>query len=308
LPYRKTEEEHSVGYYDVYHRAEVVATRRLTPHLVRVELGGEGLRDWSTSGVPDERLVLVLPAPGSRTAAAPVTMADGTQDYPDPDGQPPMRSYTVRAWDADAVRMVVDFVVHSGGVASTWAQSARPGDVIFVTEAMGWYRPPADAAWQLLVADLAGLPALARAVEELPAGTRAYALVEVPTADDRLEVASAANVGWSWLVGSGNDVGPSRLPAAVADFRAPEGPGYVWFAAEASASRAVRKHLRHERGWPVGRYTTLGYWRLDAERWDARYAEVAPSLESVYTDAVAAGISSEDALELYDEALERVGL
>ena len=51
-----------MGYYDVYHRAEVVATRRLTPHLLRVELGGEGLRGWSSSGLPDERLVLVLPA------------------------------------------------------------------------------------------------------------------------------------------------------------------------------------------------------------------------------------------------------
>jgi NADPH-dependent ferric siderophore reductase len=297
-----------VGYYDAYHRAEVVATRRLTPHLVRVELGGEDLRGWSTSGLPDERLVVVLPAPGTRTVAPPATMPDGTQDYPDPDAQPPMRSYTVRSWDPAVPRMVVDFVVHEGGVASTWAQRARAGDVVYVTEAMGWYRPPADATWQLLVADLTGLPALARAVEALPAGARAYAVVEVPSEEDRLEIETRAEVAWTWLVGSGNDVGPSRLPAAVTAFRAPEGPGYVWFAAEASSSRAVRKHLRHERGWPVERGTTLGYWRLDAERWDARYAEVAPSLESIYTDAVAAGISSEDALELYDEALERAGL
>lgn len=297
-----------MGYYDVYHRAEVVGTRRLTPHLVRVELGGEGLRDWDTTGVPDERLVLVLPPPGSRTVAEPVTMADGTQDYPDPDDQPPMRSYTVREWDPVAPRMSVEFVVHDGGIASAWAQSARLGDVIYVTEAMGWYRPPADATWQLLVADLAGLPALARAVEQLPAGTETYVLAEIPSSDDRLEVRSAADVTWTWLEGSGNDSGPSRLADAVSRFVAPEGPGYVWFAAEASASRAVRKHLRHERGMPAERCTLLGYWRLDSERWDARYAEVAPTIEAVYTEAVAAGISSEDALELYDEALERVGL
>ncbi|HEY0240052.1 MAG TPA: siderophore-interacting protein [Friedmanniella sp.] len=297
-----------MGYYDVYHRAEVLATRRLTPHLLRVELGGDGLRTWESSGAPDERLVLVLPAPGSREAAAPVTLPDGTQDYPDADDQPPMRSYTVRSWDGETGRMFVDLVVHEGGVASTWAQTTRPGDVIYLTEAMGWYRPPADATWQLLVADLAGLPALARAVEELPAGTRAYALVEVPTDDDRLAITSAADITWTWLVGSGNDAGPSRLADAVARFATPDSPGYVWFAAEASASRAVRKHLRHERGLPHTRCTLLGYWRLDSERWDARYAEVAPSLEAVYTDAVAAGATSEDALVLYDEALERIGL
>ena len=297
-----------MGYYDVYHRAEVVATRRLTPHLVRVELGGDGMRTWESSGVPDERLVLVLPAPGSREVARPVTMPDGTQDYPDPENQPPMRSYTVRSWDGVAGRMCVDFVVHEGGIASTWAQDAELGDVIYLTEAMGWYRPPADATWQLLVADLAGLPALARAVEELPAGTRAYVLAEIPSAADRLEVATAGDVTWTWLEGSGNDTGPSRLADAVAAFATPDGPGYVWFAAEASASRAVRKHLRHERGLPVSCCTLLGYWRLDSERWAARYAEVAPTLEAVYTKAVAAGASSDDALELYDEALERVGL
>lgn len=297
-----------MGYYDVYHRAVVVATRRLTPHLLRVELGGEGLRGWATSGLPDERLVLVLPAPGAAGVAEPTTMPDGTQDYPDPDDQPPMRSYTVRAWDAEALRMTVDFVVHEGGVASTWAQAAAPGDVIYVTEAMGWYKPPADTAWRLLVADLTGLPALARAVEDLPAGAEAHVVVEVPTADDVVEVASAGRVRWTWVVDSGNDVSPSRLPEAVERFDAPEGHGYVWFAGEASASRAVRKHLRQVRGWPTSRCCTLGYWRVDSERWDARYAEVAPSLESVYTEAVAAGVSSDEALELYDEALERAGL
>ena len=297
-----------MGYYDVYHRAEVLATRRLTPHLVRVELGGAGLAGWSTSGRPDERLVLVLPAPGERRVAEPVTMPDGTQDYPDPDHQPPMRSYTVRSFEPTEPRMVVEFVVHDGGVASAWAQAARPGDELFLTTAMGWYRPPVDARWQLLVADLAGLPALARAVEELPADARAYAVVEVPTDDDRITVQTAADVSWTWLVGSGNGHGPSRLPVEVAGFVEPDGPGYVWFAAEASASRAVRKHLRQDRGWPSTRYCTLGYWRLDSERWDARYAEVGPSLESVYTEAVAAGATSEDALELYDDALERAGL
>ena len=59
---------------------------------------------------------------------------------------------------------------------------------------------------------------------------------------------------------------------------------------------------------PVAHCTLLGYWRLDSERWDARYAEVAPTLEAVYTDAVAAGATSEDALVLYDEAWSASGL
>ena len=244
-----------MGYYDVYHRAEVVATRRLTPHLVRVELGGEGLRGWSTSsGCPGR-------APGPRAARA--GLPDGRPAGDHARRHPGLPRPRRPAADAQlhrprlgpgAPRMVVDFVVHEGGVASAWAQRARPGDVIYVTEAMGWYRPPADAPWQLLVADLAGLPALARAVEQLPAGARAYALVEVPTAADRLEILTAAERQLDVAGGFGQRRGPEparrrRWPSSSA----PEGPGYVWFAGEASASRAVRKHLRHERGWPVER-------------------------------------------------------
>ena len=111
-----------------------------------------------------------------------------------------------------------------------------------------------------------------------------------------------------WLVGTGNGRAPSGLLAALAGFDPPPGPGYVWFAGEAADSRGVRRHLRREWGWSAERYTTLGYWRRDAERWDARYAEIGPGLEHVYAEAVAAGRSSTEALELYDDALEQAGL
>ena len=40
-----------------------------------------------------------------------------------------MRSYTVRAFDADALELTLDFVVHGDtGVAGPWARAARPGD------------------------------------------------------------------------------------------------------------------------------------------------------------------------------------
>ena len=88
----------------------------------------------------------------------------------------------------------------------------------------------------------------------------------------------------------------------------PEGPGYVWFAGEAAESRAVRKYVRRELGWPTERFTILGYWRVEKERWLARYEEVGESLEAVYETAVASGLSEGDALEIYEDALEKAGL
>ncbi len=55
----------------------------------------------------------------------------------------------------------------------------------------------------------------------------------------------------------------------------PRADRYVWLAGEARASRAVRRHLRRELGWPQADFYTCGYWQVDAEKWNARYDEVA---------------------------------
>jgi NADPH-dependent ferric siderophore reductase len=297
-----------VGYYDSYYRAEVRSAVRLTPNMVRVVLGGEDLRRFRTTGVGDERLVVLFPFAGERETPAPARMSDGSQDYPEEATRPAMRSYTVRAFDAAAAELTVDLVAHAGGVAAEWGLDARPGDVVYVTEAAGWYSPPADAEWQLLVADMTALPALGRIVEELAEGACAHAIVEVIEPGDRQPLASVAELTSSWLVGSGNGHGPSRLLEALRGYELPSGPGYLWFAGESAESRAVRKYLRHELGWSTDRYEVLGYWRLDKESWEQRYARLGGELEQVYEQALAEGHSGHEALELYDDALERAGL
>ena len=297
-----------MGFYDRYFRAEVSRVDQLSPNLVRVVVGGAALTGYSGSQYADERLVVVFPYPGDPEPPAPVDAADGTQDYPDPASAPAMRSLTVRAWSPERHEVVLDVVPHDGGVAGPWAKTVEPGHVVYLTDARGWYSPPADTAWQLLIADLTGLPALGRIVEELPAGTLAYAIVEVIDAADRQQLRSAATLVDRWLVGGGHGRGPSRLLTALRDLDWPAGPGYIWFAGEAAESRAVRKYLRTERRWPRERSTILGYWRVDQEAWLRRYAQIGPELENVYARAVAAGRPSDEALELYDDALEAAGL
>lgn len=297
-----------MGFYDTYYRAAVRSVSRMTPNLLRVRFGGGDLAGWSSTGRGDERLVVVFPHPGDREPPGPQRQPDGTYDYPDEATRPPMRSYTVRAWNERNSELLVDFVTHSGGVAAAWALTAEPGQVVYLTAATGWYDPPADTGWELLVADMTGLPALGRILELLAAGRRAYVIAEVIEPGDEQPLTSAGTVETRWLHGTGHGVAPSGLLDAVHEFRWPDGPGYVWFAGEASESRAVRKHLRAELGWSPERYDILGYWRLRQEEWLRRYERIGPGLEQVYTSAVAQGQSSTDALELYDDALERAGL
>ncbi|MFT4166354.1 MAG: siderophore-interacting protein [Microlunatus sp.] len=295
-----------MGYYDDYYRAEVRTVVALTPTMIRIVFGGEDLRRFVSSGDPDERLVVVLPRPGERHAPDPVRQADGTLDYPT-DDEPEIRSYTVRRFDPEKPEMVIDFVRHVGGAAATWASQAQAGDVVYLSPAKGWYSPPADTTWQLLLADLTGLPALGRILEELPAGMRAIAVAEVVTEADQQTFNSAATVSSQWLI-SGNGHGPSRLFEVLKQFEFPAGPGYIWFAGEAADSRTVRKYVRRELGWTTDRFTIIGYWRHDQERWLARYEPIGETLERVYTDAVASGLSEGDALDVYEDALEKAGL
>ena len=276
--------------------------------MVRVVLAGPDLRRFTSSGDPDERLVVLVPRDGEHETDAPVRTADGTLVYPAGYDGPPMRSYTVRRFDAETGGMQIDFVRHEGGVAAAWAARVEPGDVVYLSPAKGWYAPPDDATWELLMADMTGLPALGRIVEELPAGRRAIVLAEVTEPQDIQQIDSAAEVGWTWLPGSGNGHGPSRLLAALRQLELPPGQGYLWFAGEAAESRAVRTYLRRELGWRSDEFTVIGYWRVDKESWMARYEQVGESLERVYSDALATGMSSTDALEAYEEALERAGL
>ena len=72
--------------------------------------------------------------------------------------------------------LVLDVVVHDVGLVTEWVQ--RPdcvGSDVTITEAKGSYDPPDGAQWQLLVADLTGLPAVARIVETTALTARVWA-------------------------------------------------------------------------------------------------------------------------------------
>lgn len=159
----------------------------------------------------------------------------------------------------------------------------------------------------MLVADLAGLPALARILAETPDHGVVVAIAEVLDDSDLDYLAAPPHVRLVPTVGSGNGRGSSRMAELVAALALPAGRGYCWFAGEAAESRAVRKHLRGQ-GFGSDQFDVVGYWRLDSEAWDRRFAEVSDELVAIYTSALADGKSEKIASEEFDEALERAGL
>ncbi|MFC7625355.1 siderophore-interacting protein [Microlunatus sp. GCM10028923] len=290
-----------------YYTASVLSAERLTPSMIRIRFGGADLRRFVSSGQADERVSVIFPLPGQARPPQP-TLINGIWSYPDEATRPQFRSYTVRRWDPAAPEMIIDFVVHEGGVAAQWALRAAPGDEVGLTMADGWYAPPVDAGWQLLVADLTGLPAAGRIIEELTPGDRVHAIIEVIDPADEQRFETRGDVTYQWLHRSGHGLTESRLPEAVRGYERPAGPGYLWFAGEAGASRTVRKFVRGELGWSADRFEIIGYWRHRKEEWLARFDAVRDEMAQALDHANTVGTNRTEVRELYDDALERVGL
>ncbi len=258
-PSRATKLDHvGMGMYDV----AVVRKTLLSPHLVRITLAGDQLRDFCDDG-PDQRFKLLLPRDGQE---APV--------LPDPDNwydawramdenvRPIMRTYTVRSARPEQAELDIDVVLHDpAGPACRWAATAKPGDRVGVYAAWAEYEVPAGAR-QLIIGDHTALAAVAAIGERLVLDARAEILIEVPGGDDILDLELPAGVGVCWVFTRPGEPG-AALRQAVTEL--PDGRewDYAWVCADQSTVAELRRHLVQHRGLTPGQIMFMGYWRTD---------------------------------------------
>lgn len=289
------------------YRAEVVATRQLTPGMVRITFGGPGLAGFETTGVGDEYLRVFLPDPGDHEARLPISTGD-SWDW-EPDVKPSaMRTYTVRSVDAAAGTVDIDFVVHDGGLAASWAQAAEVGDVVGLNSSTRLYEPPAELQWQILLADATGLPAVARLLEKTPPGVRTRVLLEVEEPSHQQDLVIGAGTEVAWIHG-GNGHSQSRLDEALRSMELPGGVGYIWVAGEAKVLRSIRKYLRHEKKLTPGSYKLIGYWTDKSEAWTERWENLDAETRRWFDDLWSDGKRDrEEIVDLQDAKFELLGL
>jgi NADPH-dependent ferric siderophore reductase len=211
----------------------VVRVHDLSPHFRSVTFGGEALAGF-TSASFDDHVKFILDTGG----AAPV-----------------MRDYTPRRYDPDARELTIEFALHGDGPAADWAARAQPGVRATIAGPRGSFIIPLDYDWHLLVGDETALPAIARRLEELPAGARAIVLLQADDPRDRRTLVSAAAVSVQW-VGSADE-----LIAAVRALTLPPGEGYAWCAGEAGAMASLRRILVDEKGHDRRAIRAAAYWK-----------------------------------------------
>lgn len=236
--------------------AQVRRVTRLTPHLIRVEVGGDDLRGFDPGNHTDAYVKLLFPAEGA-AYGMPVDPADVDANHP-PEHRPLLRTYTVRAWSEDVQVLTLDFVYHGDeGVAGPWAAAAQPGDEISFLGPGGGYAPDPAAPWHLFVGDESALPAIARALENLPAAAAVRVFLEVEDEGEHLPLTTAADATVHWVHRSAGE----DLVAAVTAASLPDGRPAAFVHGDADTVRQIRRFLRSEHGLAPAEMSASGYWR-----------------------------------------------
>lgn len=255
----------------------VAGVARITPVFARVTLTGDDLDGFPATG-PDDHVKVFFPDPATGEITVPSPRVPGA-DLETPRAEVLARDYTPRAFrpatrarpatfdhpatEARSAELDVDILLHGAGVASTWAATARPGDPLVVGGPRVSKALPADATTVLLLGDESALPAIARWLEQLPAGNQISVLLEVADARARSyfpdELRMRADI--LWLL---REHGAGQLLAALRGLGPLDEGAFVFGAGEAAALVPLRQHLRKELALPATRVALNGYWKSTA--------------------------------------------
>jgi len=227
---------------------KVKQVEKISAHMVRVALGGD-LEGFTSLGF-DDHIKLFFP--------------DGP---PAADGSPQVasRDYTPRRYDPAANTIEIEFVLHDAGPATRWAEQVQPGQPLQIGGPRGSFIIPLNFDWHLFIGDDTALPAIARRLAELPAGTKAVVLAEVDGPGDQVPFESAADVAVTWAYRNGADAGTTTVLAdALKTMRLPAGDYYAWVACESLTAKALRAQLIANHAANPKWMRAAGYWRRGA--------------------------------------------
>lgn len=244
-----------------FRRVEVRRTEQLSPRMVRVTLTGADLEGFAIEE-PAASVRLLLPPGGVGELVMPVwngnefLMADGRR--------PTLRTFTPRRADPGTRELDLDVVLHGGGVASSWAASAKPGAPAAISGPGRGYTIDRAARGYLVGGDETAIPAISQLLEAFAVTTRVDVRIEVVHADSRIALPAhpRATVEWCELP-AGAPPGDALVDAVrgvdLTGERAADTK--VWVAGEAAAVQRIRRYLFEERAMARAQTSIRGYWK-----------------------------------------------
>ncbi|PYB79059.1 MULTISPECIES: siderophore-interacting protein [Pseudomonas] len=242
---------HRVNHEIRQRRLDVLRVVDLTPRMRRITLGGAELAGFASVGSDDHIKLLFACTPEEQQAI------DARNLGRDGGARPTMREYTPRRIDLANLELDIDFVLHGDGPASTWAAQATPGQTLDIAGPRASMVVPDIFDSYLLIGDETAIPAIARRLEELPAGRQVLAVIQIEDEQERQALASKAKVEVIWVRRHAED-----LLERVRHLALPQGRLYGWVALEKALTRQA-KALLLEKGVQEDALKAAAYWRAD---------------------------------------------
>ncbi|MDP5208212.1 siderophore-interacting protein [Microbulbifer sp. 2205BS26-8] len=219
---------------------EVLGSTYITPHMLRITLGGEALAGFPKD-LESAYVKLIFPNAG--------------------ESRPLMRTYTIRHQRDGEID--IDFVIHDNtGPASSWALAAKPGGRIDMVGPGAKKLISQNADWFLLVGDMTALPAISVNLATLPQTARGHAVIEVVDESDIQDLPHPEGMELHWVVNPSSQTEESRILERVESLEWLEGRAAVWAACEFSEMQRLRKYFREEREIPSSLRYVSSYWKI----------------------------------------------
>jgi NADPH-dependent ferric siderophore reductase len=217
----------------------VSRAENITPAMLRLTFTGNDLSDF-VSLAPDDHVKIFIPAA---------------------EGETERRDYTPRGYDTQSRQLIIDFALHEAGPATRWALDARPGDTLEI----GGPRGSAVISdeniknW-LLIGDETALPAIGRRIEEAGSANRITSIVSITGPEERQLFETQADLTALWTYRPLSQAADASSLLTVIETLDLQPETFVWVAAEASVTRAIRTYLVEKRGHSLSWTKASGYW------------------------------------------------
>ena len=239
---------------------EVLRREELTPHMVRLYIGGENFAKFNQNEFTDPYIKIFFVKP--ELGLEPPYNVQELRETLAPEDLPVTRTYTVREVNADEGWISVDFVVHGeAGLAAPWAAAAQPGERVVFSGPGGGYAPDASADWYLLAGDESALPAIASSIEAMPADAVGVAIIEVGGEADEQEISLPEGIEIRWAHRGDAEAGTSdALVEAVRNLEWRDGRVQVFAHGEREAIKKLRDVFFKEHELERKQVSISGYW------------------------------------------------
>jgi NADPH-dependent ferric siderophore reductase len=252
----------------------VVRSERISPHFMRVTLGGGDVERFTPMGY-DQWFRLFIPVAEDSLSRLPNKL--DSISYArylaiSKTSRPILRNYSVRAYRADDREIDVDFVLHgaldngTAGPAAAWALNCKKGDPVASLDEGIAYNPPSGTRRLMLAADESGVPAAAGILASLPHDAQGQAILEIPSPEDTQQLDAPPGVEVTWV--PRDDAHAISGQAALAAAKAVPVPGrpfFGWVVGEQALPAALRRHWV-KAGVPKDHVMFCGYWRATHRR------------------------------------------